>query len=407
MPVRFEQHRLANGMDVIAEINPDAHSAAAGFFVRTGGRDERDELMGVSHFLEHMMFKGTDTISADELNQAFDRLGARNNAYTTTELTAFHAQVLPELVPETLDLLGHMMRPALREDDFQTEKGVILEEIAMYKDNPFWVLYEETIERHYRGHPLGHRVLGTEATITGMTRDQMLGYFEQRYAADNTTVALAGRVDFDDACARLESLCGGWASTNPARDGAAPACGAGAFTMRDPKITSAYMIGVATAPAFDDERRYAAAMLADILGSHDNSRLHWALIETGLAEEAMAAYDRHDGIGQYFVYAAGDAKRADEIWTVAEREVEALVDSLTEADLERLRAKTATAATLGAERPNDMMHRIGRQWTYLHRHSSLEEELERIDRVTLDELRDVAAAFPIKPATVGRLLPAD
>jgi predicted Zn-dependent peptidase len=146
-------------------------------------------------------------------------------------------------------------------------------------------------------------------------------------------------------------------------------------------------------------------MLADTFGSPDNSRLHWALIETGIAEEAQAAYDRRDGTGEYFVFAAGEPDRADQIWSVVEREADALVDSLTEDDLERLRAKTATGATLSAERPNDMMHRIGRRWTYLRSYSPLEDELTRINQVTLDDLRDVAGAFPIKPVTVGRLLP--
>lgn len=404
MPVRFEHHRLPNGLDIIAEVNPDAHSAAAGFFVKTGARDETDELEGVSHFLEHMMFKGTHDLSADEINQGFDRIGARNNAFTTGEMTAFHAAVLPEVLPDAIDLLGRMMRPALRQEDFDTEKGVILEEIAMYKDNPFFVVYEETVARHYRSHPLGHRVLGTEQTIGAMQRDAMQAYFEDRYAADNTTVTLAGQVDFDAACRQIETLCGSWAPSGTRRDNKPPATGADTFTLHDAGVISAYVIGVAPAPAFSDERRYAAGILADILGSPHNSRLHWALIETGLAEEAQAAYDRRDGTGEYFVFAAGEPKRVDEIWRVIDSECESLVDSLTEDDLERLRGKTATAATVGAERPSDMMHRLGRMWTYLGEYRSLEQELQRIDAVTLDDLRAVAAAYPIKPITIGRLM---
>jgi predicted Zn-dependent peptidase len=405
MAVRFEHHTLANAMDIIAEVNPDAHSASAGFFVRTGARDEADEIEGVSHYLEHMMFKGTLDLSADEINHGFDRIGARNNAYTTSELTAFHAHVLPERLTEVVDLLGRMMRPALRDEDFKVEKGVILEEIAMYKDNPFFVIYEETVARYYAPHPLAHRVLGTEESITALQRDQMLAYFENRYAADNTTLALAGKVDFDAVCAQAEALCAGWTATGATRDRTAPGAHPQTFTVHDDRLASAYILGVARAPAYDDDRRYAASMLADIYGSPDNSRLHWALIETGIAEDAQAAYDRRDGTGEYFVFAAGEPDRVDQIWGVVEREADALVDSLTDDDLERLRAKTATGATLSAERPNDMMHRIGRRWTYLRSYSSLEDELARINRVTLDDLRDVASAFPLKPITIGRLTP--
>lgn len=405
MPVQFQHHRLANGLDIIAEVNPDAHSAAAGFFVKTGARDETDQLEGVSHFLEHMMFKGTLDLSAEEINQGFDRIGARNNAYTTSELTAFHAHVLPEVLPDAIDLLGRMMRPALRDDDFTVEKGVILEEIAMYKDNPFFVIYEETMARHYGAHPLKHRVLGTHDTITALQRDQMAGYFHNRYSADNTTVALTGKLDFDLACAQIDALCADWQTTGATRDATPPPTGAGTFTMHDERVASAYVLGVAPAPGYRDERRYAAGMLTEVLGATDNSRLHWALIETGLAEEAQAAYDKRDGTGEYFVFVAGDPARADLMWDTVLHEADTLVGSLTEADLERLRGRTATAATLGAERPSDMMHRIGRQWSYLGEHFPIEAELARIEAVTLDDLRAVAEAYPIKPTTVGRLLP--
>src|SRR5882724_3919279 len=130
--ISFQQHRLPNGLTIIAEVDPAAHSAAAGFFVKTGARDEATPVMGVSHFLEHMMFKGTEDLTAEELNRRFDEIGARNNAFTSNEMTCFHAHVLPEYLGQGLDLLGRMMRPALKPTDFDTEKGVILEEIAMY-----------------------------------------------------------------------------------------------------------------------------------------------------------------------------------------------------------------------------------------------------------------------------------
>ena len=218
MPIDFRQHTLANGLTIIAEIDPNAYTSAAGFFVRTGARDEAPPLMGVSHFLEHMMFKGTVDLSAEAINQGFDDLGASNNAFTSNEITCFYAHTLPEYAGSTLDLLGRMMRPALRQGDFDTEKGVILEEIAMYKDNPFWVLYEETVDRFYAPHPLRHRVLGTADTITELARDSMQGYFDTRYSADNTVVALAGQVEFDAVVAQLDALCGSWQRTRATRD---------------------------------------------------------------------------------------------------------------------------------------------------------------------------------------------
>ncbi len=405
MPIEYKERVLPNGLRVVGEVDAAAHSAAAGFFVRTGARDEAPELMGVSHYLEHMMFKGTVSITADALNQRFDAMGARNNAYTTSEMTCFHAHVIPERAGEVVDLLGQMMRPALRDDDFNTEKGVILEEIAMYKDNPFFVLYEETIDRHYRGHRLGHRVLGTTETITDLKRDAMMGYFADRYSADNSVVSVAGRVDFDAACEQIERVCGGWKATGATRDTARPETGAGGFSMTDAGLSRVYMLGLSPAPSGQDDRRYAAALASQVLGAGDNSRLHWALIDTGRADEAQAAYDGHDGCGDFFVYASCEPKRADEVWETLVKEARNLSESLDEDDLVRLRAKVATGATVGGERPNDRMQRLGRQWMTKRRYFSLEEELGLINAVTVDDVRAVLAEFPIEPTSWGRLGP--
>jgi predicted Zn-dependent peptidase len=407
MPVTFHQRTLTNGLTVIAEADPEAFSAAAGFFVKTGARDEATPVMGVSHFLEHMMFKGTADLSADDINRAFDRMGASNNAYTSGEITCFYAKVLPEHSLESVRLLGRMMRPALRQEDFDGEKKVILEEIAMYKDDPFWVLYERVGEEHYAGHPLGHRVLGTNESIGALSRDQMMGYFERRYSADNTCVALAGNVDFDAACDAVAQVCGSWKPTRVGRDNAPPRVASKRFEERDDKVTRGYVLGLAEAPGIADDRKYAAALAAQVLGGADNSRLHWALLETGLAEEAQASYDPHDGVGQYFVFAAGDPERTDEIWATVEREIAGLADSLTDDDLAKLRSKMATGVTVASERPGDRMQRLGRQWTYLRQHRSLEEELARINAVTLADVRAVLEAFPMGRMTVGRLLPAE
>ncbi|MEM9064177.1 MAG: pitrilysin family protein [Planctomycetota bacterium] len=407
MPVSFEQRTLDNGLTVIAEVDPEADSSASGFFVRTGARDEQPALMGVSHFLEHMMFKGTDTLSAEDINEGFDRLGARNNAYTSTEMTCFYAHSLPEHQAGCLDLLAKMMRPALRQTDFDTEKGVILEEIAMYKDNPFWVLYEALCEQHYRGHTLGHRVLGTDDTIKALERDAMQAYFDARYSADNTVLALAGRVDFDQACRQAETLCGSWNTTGAERNSSEPETGSMPLRLTDERVNRAYLLGLARAPSYGDERRYAASLLAKLLGDSDNSRLHWALIETGIAEEAQAAYDPHDGTGSYFIYASTDPENADDVAEVLTNEAQRVLEGTTDADLERLRAKTATGVTVGGERPNDRMQRLGRQWTYLGAYTPLEVELERIRAVTLDDLSTVFEAFPLAPSSFGTLTPAE
>ena len=217
MSIEVRSTTLPNGLTLLAEVDAQAHTAAAGFFVRTGARDESTAEMGVSHFLEHMMFKGSDRRSSLQVNEDFDRIGASHNAFTSGEMTCFHAHVLPERHSEAIEMLADLMRPSLRQADFDEEKGVILEEIAMYEDNPFMALYESMMERYYGAHPMGHRVLGTKASITALGRDTMERYFRDRYASDTMALAVAGNVDFDAAPGNADHQAEGIRRSRPRR----------------------------------------------------------------------------------------------------------------------------------------------------------------------------------------------
>jgi predicted Zn-dependent peptidase len=233
----------------------------------------------------------------------------------------------------------------------------------------------------------------------------MRAYFDARYASDNTVVALAGRLDFDAACRLIEQRCGSWKATRVTRDNRPPPVHGGDFSMTKANVSRGYLLAIGAAPAIADDRRYAAGLLAQVLGAPDNSRLHWALVEPGLAEDAQASFDPHDGFGEFFIFTSAEPARLDEVWRTARREAAAVLADLSAGDLDRLRTKALTAATIGGERPHDRMHRLGRTWTYLGTYTTLEEELARLGRVTLDDVRAVHDAFPYEPATVGRLLP--
>jgi len=173
--MEFKKKELANGLVIIGEVNKSAKSAAVGFFVKTGSRDEGKQINGVSHFLEHMLFKGTERLSAFEVNEAFDRTGAQFNASTSEENTVFYAAVLPEFLAEVTGLWIELMRPSLRDKDFNIEKNVIKEEIAMYKDLPSFDVMDRCRSLHFDGHPCGNSVLGSEKSIDNLTADQMRG----------------------------------------------------------------------------------------------------------------------------------------------------------------------------------------------------------------------------------------
>ena len=405
MPIKFRETTLDNGLRIVAEVDPTAHSAAMGFFVKTGARDEDSRLMGVSHFLEHMMFKGTERRTATDVDQDFDDIGARHNAWTSSELTAFHAHCLPQHLEAAADVLSDILRPSLRVEDFEDEKPVILEEIAMYADQPFWQLYERTLEAYYGSHPLSHRVLGTNETVSAMQRDEMMNYFQQRYSADNTVVALAGQLDFDAVAEQIAHLCGDWARTDTSRIYSEIKPVQTRFVDTDATLSRHYTCMVSAAPGAQDDRRYAAMILAQILGHHEGSRLYWALVEPGLADEALCQYDSRDGCGEFihwFSCSPDNAQRCENIFLET---VDALLESLTEDDLARVRSLAATAVTVAGELPSGRMQRLGRNLSTIGVWTSLDEELERIHAVTMNDLLEAAADFPLRPNVIGHRTP--
>src|ERR1700727_35079 len=197
MALTFHHKQLPNGLDIVAELNPYAHSFAAGLFVKTGSRDEQADVNGVSHFLEHMMFKGSSKYTWEDVNRIFDEIGAKYNAFTSQEMTAYYANVLPEFTEKAIEHLSHLLRPAIRVEDFTTEKKVILEEIAMYLDDPGHRLYEKLMEMHFSTHPMELSVLGSAASVQNLKRDEMAEYFARRYGPGNMVLSVTGKLDFD------------------------------------------------------------------------------------------------------------------------------------------------------------------------------------------------------------------
>ncbi|HJN71333.1 MAG TPA: pitrilysin family protein [Phycisphaerales bacterium] len=397
----YKEITLDNGLRIAAEISEGAASAAIGFFVKTGARDEEAPLMGVSHFLEHMMFKGTDSRSAEQVDLAFDDLGAQHNAFTSSEMTAFWGASLPESIVEVHDILADILRPALRQEDFDAEKNVILEEIAMYDDQPFWVLYEQAMERYYGDHPLGFRVLGTPETIQNMQRDSMQAYFDHRYSADNTIVAMTGNIDFDAMVETVSSQSGTWEKTGATRGPVHVARNAGNCEVVIPDLRQHYVIMAMQGVTAQDELRYASAALASILGGGDGSRLYWSLVDKGLAEEAGASVDPSDGYGEQLAYAVCAPENASQVTEILQEELSNITSALTEADLTRVVAKAATAAAVGSELPAGRMQRLGSLLTTTGVYSSLEEELQKLESLTLSNLKEAAEAFPWEPLLVA------
>src|SRR6266566_410287 len=189
----FYYYRLSNGLQIVGQPMPDFESAAVSYYVCTGSRDEPDpNIAGVSHFLEHMVFKGTKTLDWQEITLAFNKVGAEINAFTSHESTVFYARVLGEYLDRAFALLSDMIYPRLAESDFETEKEVIVNEIARSEDQPYNITYRRLMQTYFGDHPLGHDVLGTRESIRGMHIQQMRNYWQSRYAANNLILSVAG-----------------------------------------------------------------------------------------------------------------------------------------------------------------------------------------------------------------------
>src|SRR5688572_18896736 len=334
MPLTFHHAQLKNGLDIVAEINPDSHSFAAGLFVKTGARDESPEVTGVSHFLEHMMFKGSDRLTWEDVNRIFDEIGARYNAFTKQEMTAYYANVLPEFTERTIEHLSHLLRPAIRVEDFTTEKKVILEEIAMYLDDPGHRLYEKLMELHFGHHPLSRSVLGSIDSITKLERDQMAEYFARRYGPGNMVLAVTGQLDFANIVQLAEKYMGHWPHVDAPRVQPPPAYAPQRHHMTDAKLNRQYTMAMTPGPSAQDERRFAARVLSDVVGDSDGSRFYWALVDNAIAEDADFGFYPHDGCGSFYISLTTDPARSEQALDVALKELEKVKHDLSDDEVE-------------------------------------------------------------------------
>ncbi|MEW4568044.1 pitrilysin family protein [Tautonia sp. JC769] len=397
----FYHETLPNGLQVILERNELARSAAAGFFVRAGSRDESPELAGVSHFLEHMVFKGTARRDALAVNRDFDRIGARHNAQTSEEDTIYHVSCLPEYLPQALDVLADIMRPRLDAEDFETEKQVIIEEIKMYDDNPMMVAYEAAKAAHFDRHPLGKSVLGTVDTIGALTVDQMRGYFAGRYGPPNVVLAVAGNVEWPHVLDLASSLCSSWEGP-PADRALPPHRGVGqprGLLRKDDHQET--VIAVGDAPALESPDRYVASLIATILGDHSGSRLYWELIDPGHADGADLSFQDYQGAGAYYSLLSCDPPSAQEnLERVASVYRSFAAEGATAEELDRAKNKILSRLVLRSERPMGRLMPLGYDWTYRRTYQPIEQEILSYSAVTLQEIRRVLDEFPLLPMTL-------
>jgi predicted Zn-dependent peptidase len=407
--VPFHSHVFPNGLEIIGETNPAARSVALGFFVHTGARDETAEISGVTHFLEHMVFKGTPRRSALDVNRDFDRIGAHYNAFTSEENTVFYTAILPEYLPQSVDVLTDILRPSLREDDFDMEKKVIIEEIGMYEDQPTWSAYDLAKRAFFSDHPLGNSILGTAESVGRLTRQQMYDYFERRYVAPNIHVVAAGDFDWPRLLELLEQGCGSWKQGPVGRQEIREAPGSGAFrVITKNQVAQQHVFMIATGPAADSPLRHAADLLATAIGDDSGSRLYWALVDPGLADAADTSFHDYQGTGAFYTsFSCEPGQVQENLEIVAGLLDEVDKTGITSDELNQAKSKIGSRVVRASERPMGRMQAIGMAWTYLHQYRTVDDELQAFDAVTLEDMHTLLARYPLGQTTTLALGPLD
>jgi predicted Zn-dependent peptidase len=392
--MEFKKKILTNGLAVIGEVNKSAKSAAVGFFVRTGSRDEIKQINGVSHFLEHMLFKGTEKLSTFEVNEAFDRTGALFNAFTGEENTVFYAAVLPEYLVEVTKLWIELMRPALRNEDFDIEKNVIKEEIAMYKDLPNFDVLDRCRALHFDNHPCGNSVLGSVESITNLTAEQMRDYFMRRYAPNNMAVAVAGNFDWEQICGVVERGCEKWQKQAAPRKLEDSAGSKKKERIEKSNLAREHICLMSPAVPAQDQRRFAASLLATIIGDDIGSRFFWELVDKALAEEATMQFAAMDGTGIFCSYLNCSSENTGKVLDTVKSIFESLSKSgITEDEMKTAKNKILSALVIKNELPMGRLIDLGGNWIYLQQYRTIEDDINAIKTVTIDDVCSLIEQF--------------
>jgi predicted Zn-dependent peptidase len=409
---RVRRTVLPSGLRIVTEQQAGVRSASIGVWVGVGSRDETPTLHGCSHFLEHLLFKGTAERSALDISVELDAVGGEFNAFTAKEYTCFHARVLDEDLPLAVDVLGDMITAStLNPEDVEAERDVILDEIAMHDDDPDDVVHNLFAVQAWGDGPLGRPIAGTVESIGALTRAQIVRFYRRHYRPENVVVAAAGNVDHQALVRRVRRSFGrndwlsGEAEPTRPRHGARRRVTAGRISTTRPFEQVNVVLG-REGLVRDDDRRFALGVLNTALGGGTSSRLFQEVRERrGLAYSVFSFAAHHADSGLVGVSVGCLPNKLDEVLAVVREELDKVAaDGITSAELSRGKGQLRGGLVLGLEDSASRMSRIGKAELVHDELLSIDEVMTRIDAVTLDDVRSVAAEIFGRPeilAVVG------
>jgi predicted Zn-dependent peptidase len=408
---------LPGGLRVITESLPAVRSAAFGIWAGVGSRDETGGHIGATHYLEHLLFKGTRRRTALDISAAMDAVGGELNAFTAKEYTCYYARVLDADLPLAIDVLSDMVTGSLLEPkEVDAERGVILEEIAMNDDDPTDTVHEAFASQLFGDTPLGRPILGSVDSINAITRDEIAAHYAAKYTPDHLVVAAAGRVDHDEVVELTRAafepvLTGDAAPVKPRLAGDGPSWGEPGTGVRlvSRTIEQANLVLGCEGLARTDERKYALGVLNAALGGGMSSRLFQEVREKrGLAYSVYSFSSQHADTGIWGVYVGCLPAKADEVLSICRDEIAKVIDGgLTDAELERGKGQLRGSIVLGLEDPSSRMSRLGKAELVYPNLEPVDEILAAIEAVSHDEIRAIAADVLARPKALAVVGPFD
>lgn len=405
----IERAVLSNGIRVVTEAMPHVRSVSLGVWIGSGSRVEHGPENGISHFLEHMVFKGTKNRSAEEIARSVDSVGGGLDAFTSKELVSFNTKVLDEHLPFALDVLADMvLNPLFREEDIEKEKGVILEEIKMEADQPEFVLHETFLSNFWKGHGLGKPILGTRETVKKFSREALHGFYERVYTPKNILVTAAGNLDHDRIAALVrDKFDVGERGIPPVSS--VPKSSAPIVLKKKDSLEQVHITMGVPAYPLAHELRFPMYVLNTVLGGGMSSRLFQNIREKqGLAYAVYSELNLFSDTGCLMVYAGTAVETAKQVVVSVMEELRALKqDLITEEELRRAKDHLKGSLMLSLESTSSRMSNLARQELYFDRFLSLDEMLDMIETVRRDEVQMMAQEFfrtdNIALAMLGRL----
>ena len=401
---------LPSGIRVVTEAMPSVRSVTVGCYVAVGGRDEPDALSGASHFLEHLLFKGTEQRSATEIAESVDARGGEMNAFTAKEHTAFYVRLPADELAFATELLADVVTvPAFRADEVDSERQVILEELLLSEDEPDERAHTLCMEALFPEHPLGREVLGDEDTIAAMTRDEIAGFHGRHYGGSNLVLVAAGLLDHDRFAADVERLFAGAPASSARPERIAPVAPLEPLKVLRRATEQAHLTIGWRAFGLDDPDRYPLAVLNHVLGSGMSSRLFQEIRERrGLAYSVYSYSSLYSDAGSLMVYAGATPARLAEVRSLIDAEVASLLaDGISEHELAVARGYLTGSMVLGLEDSGSRMARLGGSVIARGEVTDIDLHLQRLTAVTRADVGRVIERILATPASVCAVGPLD